>query len=232
MDIRHAYEVRGSGKDLLLLHGNGENSNYFAFQMAEFSRSFRVWALDTRGHGNTPRGTGPFTISRFADDLLAFLDDHRIEKAILLGFSDGGNIALVFALRHPERVEKLILNGANLDTSGVEPRIQIPIELGFRAARLFSAFSPEAKRRMELLGLMVDSPNVPEKALREIKIPTLVIAGTHDLIRARETRRIAAAIPGAELAWIPGDHCIAAKNPEAFNRRVLQFLRAGEEENA
>ena len=72
--------------------------------MTPFSKHFRVIALDTRGHGRTPRGDAPFTIRQFADDLLAFLDAQGIGKADILGFSDGGNIAMVFALKYPERV--------------------------------------------------------------------------------------------------------------------------------
>lgn len=114
MDIEHHYIEKGSGVPLILLHGNGEDSSYFRHQIDPFSRHFRVIAIDTRGHGLTPRGDAPFTIRQFASDLLSFMDAHSIEKANLLGFSDGGNIAMVFALAHPERVGRLILNGANL----------------------------------------------------------------------------------------------------------------------
>ena len=74
----------------------------------------------------------PFTIQQFADDLLGFMDEHRIEKAHLLGFSDGGNIAMVFAIKYPNRVNRLILNGANMCAEGVKRTVQIPIEIGYR----------------------------------------------------------------------------------------------------
>ena len=127
--INPHYIEQGKGFPLILLHGNGEDSSYFLHQMEPFAQHFRVIAIDTRGHGKTPRGEMPFTIRQFAKDLLAFMDQHAIEKAYILGFSDGGNIAMVFALAHPERVDKLILNGANLDASGVKRKIQIPIEM-------------------------------------------------------------------------------------------------------
>ena len=101
MDITHHYIEQGSGEPLILLHGNGEDGSYFAHQMEPFSRHFRVIALDTRGHGKTPRGEAPFTIRQFAEDLHGFMDAHGIDRADLLGFSDGGNIAMVFALTHP-----------------------------------------------------------------------------------------------------------------------------------
>ena len=223
MDIQLHCIERGEGFPLILLHGNGEDGTYFSGQMGPFSEHFRVIAVDTRGHGRSPRGDAPFTIRQFADDLLAFMDARGIPRAHLLGFSDGGNIALVFALQHPERVDRLILNGANLDAKGVKPSVQLPIELGYRVARLFARRDPKAKAHAELLGLMVNDPNIPMDALRGLVPETLVIAGTKDMIRDRHTRDIAAAIPHSTLRILPGDHFIAAKQPEAFNRAVLDF---------
>ena len=226
MDIQHFYKEQGTGFPLILLHGNGEDGSYFEHQMAPFAEHFRVIAVDTRGHGQTPRGDAPFTIRQFAEDLLAFMDRLGIEKAHLLGFSDGGNIALVFALAHPERVEKLILDGANLDASGVKRSIQIPIEIGYRIAKLFAKKKPEARKNAEMLGLMVNDPNVRPEELARIQSPTLVVAGNKDMIREKHTRLIAQSIPGARLAILPGDHFVANKNPEAFNDTVLRFLLA------
>jgi pimeloyl-ACP methyl ester carboxylesterase len=225
MDINHFYIEQGTGFPLILLHGNGEDCAYFTRQIDSFSENFHVIALDTRGHGQTPRGEAPFTIRQFAEDLLAFMDQHNIEKAHLLGFSDGGNIAMVFALAHPERVDKLILNGANLDASGVKRKIQIPIEIGYRIAKFFARKSPKAKKNAEMLGLMVNDPNVNPEELSRIQNPTLVIAGDHDMIKDQHTRLIAQSIPGAELCILQGNHFIANKNPQSFNEAVLRFLR-------
>ena len=130
MDIKHFFIEKGQGEVLLFLHGNGESSDYFQGQIDEFAQYYHVYAIDTRGHGKTPRGNAPFTIRQFAEDLLGFMDDHQIKKAHLLGFSDGGNIAMVFALKYPAKVNRLILNGANLNAKGVRRSVQIPIELG------------------------------------------------------------------------------------------------------
>lgn len=224
MDIELHCEETGSGEPLVLLHGNGEDGTYFAHQIAHFSQRFRVLALDTRGHGKSPRGEAPFTIRQFARDLLAFLDARGIERAHLLGFSDGGNIALVFALAHPERVGKLVLNGANLNARGVKRSVQVPIELGYRMARLFAGLSAKARANAEMLGLMVNDPNVAPEELAALTAPTLVIAGENDMIREDHTRLIAERIPNARLAFVPGDHFVAAKNPAAFNREVERFL--------
>ena len=224
MEIKYHYIEQGEGFPLILLHGNGEDLGYFEHQMEPFAKHFRVMAIDTRGHGQTPRGNAPFTIRQFAEDLLEFMNRHSIEKAHILGFSDGGNIAMVFALDHPERVEKLILDGANLDASGVKRSIQIPIEIGYRIARLFAGKSPEARKKAEVLGLMVNDPNVKPEELARIQCPTLIVAGSKDMIKEEHTRLIARSIPGAEMVIITGNHFVANKNPDAFNEAVLRFL--------
>ena len=224
MNIKLHYIEKGNGAPLILLHGNGENCEYFKGQIDVFAERYHVYALDSRGHGKTPRGDKPFTIRQFAEDLLGFMDDHRIQKAHLLGFSDGGNIAMVFAMKYPDRVDRLILNGANLTPDGVKRSVQIPIEIGYRMARRFSAKSDSARSNAEMLGLMVNDPNVKPEELRAIRAKTLVIAGTNDMILEAHTRLIAEAIPDSQLVFIQGNHFVANKHPEAFNRAVLDFL--------
>lgn len=223
-DISLCYTMQGAGPPLLLLHGNGEDGSYFKHQMDFFSKSHTVYAIDTRGHGKSPRGTAPFTIAQFAEDLLDFMDSESITQANILGFSDGGNIALTFALAHPERVDRLVLNGANLDPSGVKPGIQIPIVLGYKLASLFAKRDPKAKAHAEMLGLMVNHPHIDPAALEGLHVPTLVIAGTRDMIKDSHTVLIANSLPNSRLEVIAGDHFIAAKNPDAFNEAVARFL--------
>lgn len=225
MDIKHYYKETGQGEPFILLHGNGESCDYYQGQMDIFSRWYHVYAIDTRGHGKTPRGEAPFTIRQFADDLLGFMDEHKIGKAHLLGFSDGGNIAMIFAIRYPDRVGRLILNGANLNAAGVKRSVQLPIEVGYRVAKRFSGKSESAALHAEMLGLMVNDPNVDPKELGKIRAKTLVIAGTNDMIKESHTRLIAERIPDSQLVFIKGDHFIANKKPKAFNRAVLNFLK-------
>lgn len=218
------YLEQGTGTPLILLHGNGEDHTYFTHQITCFSKHYRVIALDTRGHGRSPRGNAPFTISQFADDLYAFMDARQIERAHILGFSDGGNIALTFALRYPDRVDRLILNGANLTSSGVKPHVQIPIVLGYRIASLFARKSPDARKNAEMLGLMVNEPSISPKQLTALTMPTLVIAGKRDMIKTAHTCLIHQSLPNARLILLDGDHFIANRRPDAFNAAVAQFL--------
>ena len=225
MDINNYYIEKGEGFPLVLLHGNGENHEYFINQIEFFSSSYRVIALDTRGHGKTPRGEREFTIAQFADDLFDFFNEHKIQKAHILGFSDGANIAMKFALKYPELVGKLILNGGNLFPSGVKSSVQLPIEIGYRIAKASAAKSDKAKRNAEMLGLMVNDPFIAPEDLKNIISETLVIAGTKDLIRKEHTALIADSISNSRLRFVKGDHFVANKNHVEFNAVVDEFLK-------
>ena len=224
MDIKHFYIEKGDGEALILMHGNGEDSSYFKNQIDEFAKHFHVYAIDTRGHGKTLRGTVPFTIRQFADDLRDFMDEHQIQKAHILGFSDGGNIAMIFAMKYPERTARLVLNGANLDSSGIKRSTQLPIEIGYKLAMLGAEKNEGARANAEMLGLMVNDPNVKPEELAAIKAKTLVIAGTNDMVKDAHTKLIASNIKDSKLVLIKGNHFIANKKPEEFNRAVLEFL--------
>lgn len=223
-DISLHFESRGEGFPLILLHGNGESCEYFSSQLGYFSDYFRVIAPDTRGHGGTARGDAPFTIRQFAEDLHDFMIEQGIAQAHILGFSDGGNTALCFALKYPDMVGKLVLNGANLVPSGVRASVQLPIEIGYRISRLFARHSAGARAKSELLGLMVNDPNIDAAELCHIAAPTLVVVGRHDMIKASHSELIARSIPGAQLCVLEGDHFVAARNPADFNRAVGRFL--------
>lgn len=158
------YEEFGTGFPLIFLHGNGGSHACFHRQIAYFRRKFRVIVIDTRGHGRSPRGTGDFSISRFADDLYEFFQNHNIEKANLFGFSDGGNIALLFAMRHPEKLQTL-------------------------------------------------------------RVPTLVLAGTHDIVKTKHSRLIANSLPPAKSALVPGNHSLIRFHAGKVNRLTDCFLQ-------
>ncbi|MBS6644099.1 MAG: alpha/beta hydrolase [Clostridiaceae bacterium] len=228
MGIELYYTECGNGEPLVLLHGNGENCGYFKHQMEHFSREYHVIAIDTRGHGKSPRGTEPFTLKQFAKDLKAFLDEKKLGQVNLLGFSDGGNIALIFAIKYPSYVKRLILNGANLYPSGVKLRWRME---GYREyLRLLTSAREEKSRgeatKLELMRLMIKEPHIKTSVLFELKMPVLVIAGTNDMIRTSHTKRIAGATLRGKLALIEGDHFIAAKNPAVFNAAVENFLKS------
>lgn len=226
MNFSLNFTEKGYGAPLILLHGNGESSGYFVNQIDRFANEYRVIAVDTRGHGASPRGNKPFTLETFADDLKNLLDSLNIEKANILGFSDGGNIAVTFALKYPERVASLVLNGANLFPSGLKSSFLIPLKVLFAVFSLLSHFSRRAKRRSELLYLMAKQPNIQPERLSSIKCPVLVIAGTQDVIKEKHTKLIAASLPDSSLCFLKGGHSIAKTNSVEFNSAVEKFLNS------
>ena len=196
-DAKIAYYTWGSGEPLVLLHGNGEDSRYFGGQIPVFARRFRVIAVDSRGHGRSGHGARGLHFSQMADDLKTVFDALGLQRAHILGFSDGGNLAITFALRYPQQVDKLVLNGANLHMlTGVKPAIQLPL---YPVVGMLSMLSPLSAQ--------------------------LVLVGENDMIFDRHSWRIALCLPHGRLYRIPGgDHFCAAKLPAQFNLAVLRFL--------
>lgn len=219
MDIKLHYTEYGSGEPLILLHGNGEDSSFFEHQIACFKKDFRVIAVDTRGHGRSPRGTASFTLAQFALDLASFMDELNIDSVHILGFSDGANIAILFALAHPDRVTSMILNGGNLFPEGLYDWVRQEDREEYQ-----NALDVGDERRLELLRLMMDEPHIDPASLSILHMPVLVVAGTDDMIEEEHTRLIAASLPNSQLAFVEGSHFVAAENPDAFNRVVGEFL--------
>ena len=224
MDIKLHSRRYGHGQPIIMLHGNGEDSTYFKHQIEALAAVREVITIDSRAHGQSPRGNMPMSIQQLADDLYNFMMDEQIEQADILGFSDGGNIALAFTLKHQEMVNRLILNGANLNARGVKPKYQISVVISFTVARILAIFIKSYKRRAEILGLMVNEPNILSTALRTIQNKTLVIVGTDDMICHGHSLLIAKSLPNAKFVQIEGDHFIAYRKPDDFNKAVLEFL--------
>ena len=221
-----AYYDIGQGKPLVLLHGNGEDSSYWTGQIAEFTRFYRVIAVDSRGHGASGCGSDGLSFALMVEDLKAVLDACGIQKTHMLGFSDGGNLAIKFALTYPAYVDRLILNGANVEMfSGVKPQTQIPMLAKYGALSVLRHFSKTAARRCDVMGLMVHPYGVRMEDLERLTMPTMIIVGEHDLIREKQTRAMAAHIPDCRVeVFRDGDHFVAAKQPSRFNRTVIEFL--------
>lgn len=216
--IKLNYEKRGEGAPFVLLHGNDGDLTYFKNQVEFFSRSRTVIAVDTRGHGKSPRGRAEFTLETFALDLVEFFDSLNLQRADILGFSDGANIAMLFALKYPHRVRTLVLNGGNFVEDGLNDDVREDIHKAFACAR--------DTRSREMAELMIGQPNLSEKELSSITAPTLVIVGDKDMIKPEHSRTLARILPNAEFAELHGSHFIAEDNPNEFNAFVDKFLVA------
>ena len=225
MNIKNYYIEKGQGDIIIFLHGNNGDGNYFSHQTEYFSEKYRVIALDTRGHRKTPRGDKAFSLNTFADDLYVFMKDMNIEKANIVGFSDGANIAMLFALKYPECVKRLVLNGGNISPKGVLDELQNDITEEYKMLVLKADKTSEEKRIEEMLSIMVNEPHIKPGELSKITAKTLVISGKYDLIKREHTELIYNSLPNAELVFLEGGHLIAAENHEEFNRAVDEFLK-------
>ena len=189
--IKMYYEMHGSGRPLIMLHGNSEDHTIFYDSRVLLSKHFTVYTMDSRGHGHSTR-VEELHYCDMADDMIAFMDQLDLRDVIFYGFSDGGIIGLLAAMRC-DRIEMLITSGANLTPAGV----MAPFRLIAKAAY---AVTKDPKMK-----LMLDEPDISTDELAQIKVPTVVMAGEKDLVLGKETAKIAMAIPGAKLRIIPGE---------------------------
>jgi len=223
------YETYGKGNPLILLHGNNERINSFRNQIGPLSEHYKVIAIDTRGQGNSAnKKTTPYSYQLFANDLLAVMNSLSISKANLLGWSDGGNTALEFALKHPEKIDKMVLMGANLFPGTTAIKEDVVRLFEKRRDSLKTEQGVASQNQFRLTQLVLQEPNISADALDAINIPTLILAGESDVIKKEHTLLIHAHIKGSKINIVAGeDHYLPLKNPKIFNKAVLDFL-AGE----
>lgn len=218
------YERIGAGRPLVLLHGGG-NSFHGSFdkQIAEWSKTHEVIGIEQVGHGATPEADGPLTYGGMADDTAALLQKLGLKDVDVVGWSDGGNIALILALRHPELVRRVVVSGANFSPYG-----QLAADL--RAMREKDAHpDPKAKpfeRKLNHMWLTSPTPSELSPALlAKIQAPVLVMSGDHDAILLDHTIALYRALPHARLCVLPGTgHGTFLERPEWVNRIVEEFL--------
>jgi pimeloyl-ACP methyl ester carboxylesterase len=220
------FEVYGNGEPLLLIHGNGGSISSMANQIPYFSESYQVIAADSRSQGKSADPADSLSYEMMADDYSALLDALHLDSAFVVGWSDGGIIGLLLAIRHPDKVKKLAVTGANIrpDTTAVMAAdIQ---SMKDQVARLQKQKQdPKTRNEIKLTRLMIDEPNISRYSLQQIHCPVLVIGGDHDIIKTEHTLEIYRSIPGANLWILPGsghDTCIRFKDD--FNMQVGRFF--------
>ena len=233
-EIAYAVTGPGTGEPVVLVHGGDANSEHWAFQVATLADQYRVILLDSRGHGRSPYNGETMTYAQLADDVLALLDLLGVERTHLVGWSDGGIIGINLALRHPERLRKVVAFGANADLDGYRKAFgdEVAIIYAFGAhndpdyARLSPAPDQHKAMVVALRQMWETEPAYTAAELRTITTPFLIMAGAHEEVIAEpHTRYLAETIPGAELALLPNcGHFGLMQEPEAFNTAMLAFL--------
>jgi pimeloyl-ACP methyl ester carboxylesterase len=225
----------GAGPPVVLLHGGLANSDYLAGQARALQHDHKVILVDSRGHGRSTRDQRPFSYDLMADDVVALLDHLKIDKAAIVGWSDGGIIGLDIAMRYPDRVTRVFAFGANTMTSGLKDGFdKNPVFAAYmaRAEKDYARLSPSPKEYaafQEQIGKMWESePHWSDAQLQAIRTPIWVVDGEHDEgIKREHTEYMAATIPRAGLLILPNvSHFAFMQDPLFFNDAVKRFLAA------
>jgi pimeloyl-ACP methyl ester carboxylesterase len=230
------YEVEGDGDPLILLHGGLVTIETWSAQRPALAERFRVYLPERPGHGRTADVDGPTSYVQMAHETAAFMAAVGVESAHLVGWSDGGNVALELALGRPELVRKMVLIGAAAHVDGatadsaewvqsvtadsLPPFIREPYE----------RLSPDGAEHFhvvveKLVALWRTEPRHEMAELGAITAPTLVMIGDDDGVTVAHADAMRRAIPNGQLAVVPGaTHGVMLEKPEIVNRLILDFL--------
>lgn len=215
--LKMYYEIYGHGKPLVLIHGGGSTiQSTFEKAIPLFAKNRQVIAIELQAHGRTNDRNTDLSFEQDADDIATLFKNLKIDKADILGFSNGGTTTIHLAIRHPKIVDKIILASALSKRNGVPEALweflkqasldNMPKQLKEAYRKVSSApnglqvmFSKDAKRMMYF-------KDIPDEKLTSIKAPTLIIIGDKDIITPEHAIEMHRLIANSELAIIPGEH--------------------------
>ena len=227
------YAAFGSGSPVILLHGGLGHSRNWGYQVpALMGRGNRAVLIDSRGHGRSTRDQRPYSYELMASDVLAVMDALALEKASLVGWSDGACTALILADQAPERAAGVFFFACNMDPSGTKDFEFTPIvqRCFSRHVKDYERLSPTPNRFdefSEAVGLMQRTqPNYSAEDLARIRVPVTIVQSEHDeFIKREHAEYLAQSIPNAEFVYLPGvSHFAPLQRPEQFNAAMLAFL--------
>lgn len=206
------YEKTGEGTPVILIHGNKEDHHIFDELVEIMSREHTVYAMDSRGHGEsaTPK---EYHYSDMADDVINLIDALDIISPALVGYSDGGIVALLVAIRASNKLSRIVCCGANLSPAGIHHKDLREIKKDYKRDN-----DPRTL-------MMLVEPDIDTSELQRIAVPALIIAGEKDCIKERETNRIASNIKNSQLLILPGeDHSSYIEHTDKIYNYIYRFL--------
>ncbi len=234
-DIDMYYAVYGAGDPVIMLHGGLGHSDVWGNQIPAFAERFKVVVADSRGHGRSTRSAQPYSYALMASDVVALMDALKVDKAAIVGWSDGGIIGLDIAMNHPDRVTKLFAFGANTNVAGLRPDIADSVVFNQYIENAGKDYERMSKTPTEyeafvaqISEMWATQPDYKPEQLAKITAPTAIADGEHDeAIRQEHNKEMAALVPGAKLVILPGvSHFAMWQKPDEFNQAVLDFLLA------
>jgi pimeloyl-ACP methyl ester carboxylesterase len=222
----------GAGEPILILHGGISDSEMLLDPLeATLGERFRILAFDRRGHGRTADTDGAFHYDDMATETIAAIEKLIGGPAHLVGWSDGGNVALLVSLRRPDLVRSLVLISANYHFDGnvpVGPLVSEPKPLRDRYAQR----SPDGGEHFTAVfeksrAMWAVEPTLTLDDLRRIRAPALVLAGDDDLMTLAHTASLYESLPAGQLAVVPGtSHALVLEKPDLVGRLIGDFLSA------
>jgi pimeloyl-ACP methyl ester carboxylesterase len=227
------YSTHGSGWPVVLLHGGLGHSGNWGHQVPALVRSgFRAVLIDSRGHGRSTQDDRPFTYDLMASDVLAVLDALHLDRAVLVGWSDGACSALVLAAKAACRAAGVFFYACNMDPSGVRPtEMSSTLKRCFsRHAKDYAQLSATPESFEEFVGAVTlmqrTQPNYAPRDLGNIRVPVAIVQGEHEeFIKREHAEYLAQAIPGAELIILNGvGHFAPLQRPDQFNAAMVEFV--------
>jgi pimeloyl-ACP methyl ester carboxylesterase len=230
---RIRYATYGSGSPVILLHGGLGHSGNWGYQVPMLvSSGHRAVLIDSRGHGRSTRDLRPFTYELMASDVLAVMDALHLEKAAVVGWSDGACTSLVLARQTPARIAGVFFFACNMDPSGTKPFEPTPVidRCIARHTRDYAVLSDtpdQFKAFADAVGQMQRTePNYSARDLADIRVPVAIVQSEHDeFIKPEHAEYLARSIPGAKLILLPGvSHFAPLQRPEQFNSEMRAFL--------
>lgn len=217
-------EEIGSGFPLVFLHGNNLNSHYFTGQRS-LSNTYRLVFIDSRGHGKSSKTVVPLTFSQLADDLEIALETLGISACLLVGHSDGANLALTYVQKYPKRVRGLLLNGGNFSFSALNVWVRMGVKIELFFLNYFKSIFPILKRPFAVAQLLKEDIVINHKQLNQFQGPVLVLMGEREMISLEHSRELANAFQQGQLVIVPKlGHNIANRQPNLFNHYIKDLV--------
>jgi pimeloyl-ACP methyl ester carboxylesterase len=249
--VRLAYETIGEGRDIVLIHGFGssraQNWRDTAWYKTLSEAGLRVTAMDCRGHGESdkPHTVEGYRHDEMTGDVLAVMEAAGIGRAIVMGYSMGGFIAIHLAAEHPANVSKLIVGGVGesyldppdkLRDRVADPRVRAEIVAALTTddpstitnanARGFRAFADQPGKDRLALAACMSAPtvNLPASALAKVTLPVLVVCGEKDELTGRPDG-LAAAFANGHAVTVPGRDHMTAVGDKVYKQAAVEFLK-------
>ena len=227
------YAAYGSGSPVILLHGGLGHSGNWGYQVPALVESgYRAIVIDSRGHGRSTRDSRPFSYDLMASDVLAVMDTLHIDKAALVGWSDGACTPWSWLSKSPERAAGVFFFACNMDPSGTKeieftPTLQRCFSRHVKDYKQLSSTPDQFDEFSEAVGLMQRTqPNYSADDLAQISVPVTIVQSEHDeFIKREHAEYLARSIPNAEFVYLTGvSHFAPLQRPEQFNSAILTFL--------